>query len=197
MSDTRHGLVTSPRSRAQILVDSGQLPHWQAVELEGGKFFPATEGNLQDSFAPDDIPNRAPPADGLIASGGHTDQRAILNQPGTHWARNPVRSGEQLNIRWDYTATHLTRRWNYFVTRDGWNPNAVLSRAQFEPTPFATYLLQHRPFWTQTGQLMPSNPTQHPITLPNKSGYHVILAVWEVADTWYAFYQAIDVDFIA
>ena len=44
---------------------------------------------------------------------------------------------------------------------------------------------------------MPSNPTQHPITLPNKSGYHVILAVWEVADTWYAFYQAIDVDFIA
>ena len=47
MSDTRHGLVTSPRSRAQILVDSGQLPHWQAVELEGGKFFPATEGNLR------------------------------------------------------------------------------------------------------------------------------------------------------
>ncbi|CAK8743194.1 GlcNAc-binding protein A [Sodalis praecaptivus] len=32
--------------------------------------------------------------------------------------------------------------------------------------------------------------------LPQRSGYHVILAVWEVADTGNAFYQVIDVDFV-
>ncbi len=45
------------------------------------------------------------------------------------------------------------------------------------------------------GELMPPNPTDHTVMLSARRGYHVILAVWELADTSGAFYQVADVDF--
>lgn len=40
-----------------------------------------------------------------------------------------------------------------------------------------------------------SNNLTHSITVPsNRSGYHIILAVWDVADTPNAFYNVIDVN---
>ncbi|GLW98996.1 lytic polysaccharide monooxygenase [Microtetraspora sp. NBRC 16547] len=43
--------------------------------------------------------------------------------------------------------------------------------------------------------LMPDNPTVHQVSLPHdRKGYHVLLAVWEVADTGNAFYRVIDLD---
>ncbi|WP_424141112.1 lytic polysaccharide monooxygenase [Sodalis glossinidius] len=41
--------------------------------------------------------------------------------------------------------------------------------------------------------MTPPDPTIHDVMLPQRSGYHVILAVWEVANTGNAFYQVIDV----
>lgn len=41
----------------------------------------------------------------------------------------------------------------------------------------------------------PNLDKPHTIKLPERSGYHVILGVWEVADTGHAFYQVIDVNF--
>jgi Uncharacterized protein conserved in bacteria len=44
------------------------------------------------------------------------------------------------------------------------------------------------------GSRASTNP-DHMITVPSdRSGYHVILAVWDVADTVNAFYNAIDVN---
>ncbi|WP_462183749.1 lytic polysaccharide monooxygenase [Frankia sp. AgKG'84/4] len=42
---------------------------------------------------------------------------------------------------------------------------------------------------------MPENPTRHELVPPARRGYHVLLSVWEVADTSKAFYQVIDLDF--
>lgn len=192
-----HGKVFEPKSRAQYLVEAGELPDWLAVELEGGKFFPETRGDLADPVAATDVHNGTPPADGLIASGGRTDERAKLNAPGTHWRKHVVPSGQELTISWSYTAAHKTRRWNYFITKDGWDPSKPLSRAQFEAAPIAHYVNAYQPYWGPEAEkeLVPPNPTAHKVTLPQKSGYHVLLAVWEVADTENAFYQVIDVDF--
>ncbi|TKI83198.1 chitin-binding protein, partial [Bacillus cereus] len=42
-----------------------------------------------------------------------------------------------------------------------------------------------------------SNNLSHKINVPtDRSGYHVILAVWDVADTVNAFYNVIDVNLI-
>jgi chitin-binding protein len=45
------------------------------------------------------------------------------------------------------------------------------------------------------GGRQPSNPTVHSGTLPQRTGRHILLAVWDIADTGNAFYQCSDVDF--
>ncbi|MBA4152342.1 MAG: chitin-binding protein [Acinetobacter sp.] len=45
--------------------------------------------------------------------------------------------------------------------------------------------------------MKPANPTVHNVPLPERTGYHVLLAVWEVADTGNAFYQVVDLEFAA
>ncbi|MGI5489458.1 lytic polysaccharide monooxygenase auxiliary activity family 9 protein [Microtetraspora malaysiensis] len=184
----RHGNVISPPSRAGI-----HLEPWQAAGLETGKFFPALQAGLRDPDAPDDVPNNTPPVDGKIASAG-LDFAASLDEPRDDWTKHPVRAGDQLEVTWHMHAPHKTRRWNYFLTSSSWDPKKPLARAQFDPTPIMTILNTGQPYWASDA-LMPDNPTVHQVRLPSdRKGYHVLLAVWEVADTGNAFYQAIDLD---
>jgi chitin-binding protein len=190
-----HGRVTTPPSRAALY-----LPEWVANEMEAGKFFPETAGGLSDPVAPDDVKNEAPPVDGKIASVGRSEALALdapKDPSGSPWKRHPVASGESLTIEWAYTMPHKTRRWNYFITKSGWDPNKPLTRAQFETKPFHTVQLSCQPYWACQTELNPPNPTSHTMTLLQRQGHHVILAVWEVADTARAFYQVIDVEFPA
>lgn len=184
----RHGLVSNPASRADI-----HLAEWQAAGLESGKFFPRTEGGVPDPSAPDDVPNDVPPADGKIASAGQ-DFAAELDRPGSDWQKHNVTAGQEFSLTWSFHAPHKTRRWNYFLTRQDWDPAKPLSRAQFEPEPFHQVQNEGQPYWSADG-LIPENPTEHSFTLPRRQGYQVLLSVWEVADTGKAFYQVIDLDF--
>ncbi|MFH8574141.1 lytic polysaccharide monooxygenase auxiliary activity family 9 protein [Streptomyces sp. NPDC017993] len=188
--EARHGSVTSPESRAQL-----HLADWQAAGLEAGKFFPRTEAGLTDPFAPDDTVNAEPPQDGRIASAGQ-EFAAKLDEPDSHqdWHKHQVRAGQALEIAWNYHAAHKTRRWNYFLTRSGWDPGARLTRQQFSPEPIATFQNSGQPYW-DANDLIPESPTVHSVTLPDdRNGYHVLLSVWEVADTGNAFYQVIDLN---
>ena len=63
------------------------------------------------------------------------------------------------------------------------------------PTPFCTIQNPGQPYWDPNASLVPQQPTIHQCRLPVRSGYHVILAVWEVADTAMAFYQVVDATF--
>jgi chitin-binding protein len=140
------------------------------------------------------VVSNQPPEDGRIASAGH-DFAKTLDEPGTDWSKHPVQSGQQLSITWQFHAPHKTRRWNYFLTRRDWNPATPLTRAQFEHEPFHVVQLPCQPFWS-CDDLIPANPTTHTLTLPPRpAGHHVLLTVWEVADTGYAFYQVIDLGF--
>ncbi|CAO5177742.1 Chitin-binding protein [Frankia sp. AiPs1] len=184
----RHGLVSEPASRASIY-----LAGWQSAGLESGKFFPATQGGQADPFAPDDVRNDAPPPDGKIASAG-LDYAVELDLPRSDWQKHTVAAGQPLPITWSFHAPHKTRRWNYFITREDWNPNIPLSRAQFEPQPFHQVQNSAQPYWA-SDDLVPENPTRHEVVLPQRQGYHVLLSVWEVADTAKGFYQVIDLEF--
>ena len=163
-----HGYVTGPYSRAMACklgwnANCGAVVY-EPQSLEAPKGFPATG-----------------PVDGRIASAGGAFPE-LDQQSATRWYKNAITTGP-LQLDWTYTAPHRTSQWRYYMTRQGWNANAPLKRSDLELIASITH----------DGSAANSRPA-HSITIPgNRSGYHVILAVWEVADTANAFYNVIDV----
>jgi len=193
-ASTLHGHIFSPASRAYLAWQQGKLDTGALNQRESGKFFPATVSGKSDPLAADDTANQLPPPDGKIASANQATG-AFLDQAGSQWQKHTVKANQLLDISWTYSAKHLTRRWNYFITRSDWNPELPLSRAQFEDKPFYQVQLTAQPFWSHGDALTPPEPTKHSVMLPDRTGYHVILAVWEVANTGNAFYHVIDLNF--
>lgn len=198
-NETRHGAVIDPPSRATL-----HLPEeWHHHGLESGKFWPKSAANLQDPYSPQDVPNVLPPYDGQLASAGKSFA-APLDQPGDRWTKLKVSPNQELTITWTYHMQHKSRRYNYFITDSAWDRDAPLSRAQFsgdpaqDPYPIYMDELPCKPYWNTAcnADLEPGESTRHTFTLPLRSGWHVLLAVWEVADTPNAFYQVIDLDFV-
>lgn len=166
-----HGYVDSPGSRA-ILCKNGQNTDCGAIvyepqSLEAPKGFPA-----------------AGPADGKIASAGGIFPK-LDEQSATRWAKVNISSGPN-TFTWKLTAAHATTSWKYYITKPDWNPNAPLSRDSFDLTPFCS---------VDYGGVRPPFTYSDTCNVPQRTGYHVILAVWEIADTANAFYNVIDVNF--
>lgn len=123
------------------------------------------------------------PADGHIAGGGVFPQ--LDEQSATRWSKVTMHGGKN-TINWTLTAQHATKEWKYYITKKDWDPNKPLARSDFE-------LIQT----FNDGGAKPSSSVAHQINLPtDRSGYHVILGVWEIADTANAFYQVVDVNLI-
>lgn len=216
-----HGEVSDPKTRCKYAGLSNAICN----EIEKGKFFPATRAGITDHYAKDDNLSNLPPEDGKIASGGRTDALVLDETGVDRWPKHEFKSGAEIELSWAYTAAHRTRRWNYFITNPDWDPNKPLSREQFyniasDPTtpdnelgyydpndpnfrdckPFHTDLLTCQPLWNcdkpiSEGGLIPSSATKYKIKFPYRVGYHVVLCVWEVADTGNAFYSVLDINF--
>lgn len=143
---------------------------WDPQSVEGPKGFsldPATGG----------------PADGRIASAGDAKWSNLDAQSPERWVEHEVDAGQTLNIGWHYTAPHKSAQWHYYITKTGWDQNAPLNRGELQPLT----VVKH------DGSAAPQN-TAHKVKLPaDHTGDHVILAVWDVADTTNAFYNVIDV----
>lgn len=183
-----HVKIDQPASRAAKALG------WEANALESGKFFPEQSGGLLDPFAPTDMTNFAPPQDHKIASAGFEGAEVLDEYGANRWFKHKIKMDSTIEFRWVYTQTQKTRRWNYFITKDNWDPDAPLSRTQFEHTPFFCVQNNQQPFWDYL--LLPQDPTIHQVKIPVKKGYHVILAVWEIADNGNAFYQVVDVELV-
>ncbi|AQT63657.1 chitin-binding protein [Serratia marcescens] len=168
-----HGYVKHPSSRAlqcaqQPYSPCGDWVRYNANGLEGPKGFPESG-----------------PPDGHIASAGLASFNALDQQSPTLWKKQSINSGE-LNLVWHLTAPHSTATWRYFITKTNWDPSQPLTRASFELVPFCQF---------NDGGAVPNNEVSHTCTIPNGySGSHVILAVWDIANTANAFYQVIDVN---
>lgn len=169
----RHGYMSFPKSRAVVCREEGMggAIQWEPQSVEAPKGFP-----------------KAGPPDGQLASGGHAKFSAldgVLDPKGRPWKAAVVPRNRLAQWNWWLTATHKTTKFEYWVTRDGWDQNAPLTRASFDPDPFLT---------VQWDGSLPVQAISHWGRTPDKTGRHVIYGVWTIDDTAMAFYQACDVE---
>ncbi|ROV61480.1 N-acetylglucosamine-binding protein GbpA [Vibrio ponticus] len=138
----------------------------------------------QSVEGPEGFPE-AGPADGKIASAQSALATALDEQTADRWVKRPITAGMQ-SFEWTFTANHVTRDWKYYITKTDWNSNQVLSRDSFDLNPFCVI---------EGNMVQPPKQVSHECNVPEREGYHVILAVWDVGDTAAAFYNVIDVKF--
>lgn len=173
-SASSHGYTDNPISRQKLCANGtvtgcGNI-QWEPQSVEGPKGFPA-----------------AGPADGKICSGGHGEFAQLDDPRGGNWPATNVTGGQGFSFRWQFTARHATTDFRYYITRDGWDPTKPLTRADLESQPFMTV-----PYG---GKQPPATLTQQGTIPTQKSGKHIILSVWNIADTANAFYACSDVQF--
>ena len=170
-----HGYVSEPPGRS-YLCKLGDNTGCGAVQWEP-----------QSVEGPDGSP-RFPvggPEDGTIAAAGSPSWSELNAQTPSRWYKHDFAAGYQ-TFEWTFTANHVSRDWRYFITKAGWNPAEPLSRDAFDLDPFCEY---------DGGMVRPPMVIQHNCYVPEREGYHVIMAVWDVGDTAASFYNAIDVNF--
>ncbi|MFJ8308407.1 MULTISPECIES: lytic polysaccharide monooxygenase [unclassified Streptomyces] len=172
-SASSHGYTDQPVSRQKLcadgtVTDCGDI-QWEPQSVEGPKGFPD-----------------AGPADGTICAGGN-DRFAQLDDPrgGTGWPTTQLTDGQTYTFRWQFTARHATTDFRYYLTRQGWDPAQPLTRAALDTQPFLTV-----PYG---GQQPPDTLSQQGTIPTGRTGRHIILAVWTIADTGNAFYACSDV----
>lgn len=178
-----HGFLNEPPSRAFLCQqglnkDCGGAQYEPHSVGETFKGFPAGVGGapLQG------------PIDGKIASGGTVLFSALDAQSATRWHLTEIKD-RNISFDWKYTAPHPATKHEYFISKNGWNPNAPLARATFENTPFCT---------VDGGGILPVTGDKHACVIPeDKNGHHVILAIWTVGDTAAAFHNIADVNIVA
>lgn len=167
-----HGYITQPESRNLLCKQGGNSAcgaiQWEPQSLEAPSGFPG-----------------GGPADGVIASAALAQFGELNEQTSSRWTKRSIKAGAN-TFGWQFTANHATQNWRYYITRADWNPNAKLARASFDLTPFCVI---------DGGRRQPPMQVSHNCNVPARSGYHVILGVWEVADTPNSFYNMVDVMF--
>ena len=170
-----HGYVSEPAGRS-YLCKLGDNTGCGAVQWEP-----------QSVEGPDGSP-RFPvggPEDRTIAAAGSPSWSELNAQTPSRWYKHDFAAGYQ-TFEWTFTANHVSRDWRYFITQPGWDPSQPLSRESFDLVPFCEY---------DGGMERPPMVIQHNCYVPEREGYHVIMAVWDVGDTAASFYNAIDVNF--
>ncbi|MGO4537733.1 lytic polysaccharide monooxygenase [Paenibacillus sp. 2TAB19] len=165
-----HGYIESPASRT-LLCNQGTNKDCGAIQYEP-----------QSAEGKGDFPVSGP-TDGQIAGAGkYTELDA---QSSDRWKKVDMKGGVN-SFTWKLTANHVTEGWNYYITKVGWDPNKPLSRDQLESKPFCT---------VDGGNKQPAMSVTHKCNVPtDRTGYYIILGVWEIGDTNNAFYQAVDVN---
>jgi chitin-binding protein len=165
-----HAYISAPESRGYLcrLNENTRCGNvvYEPQSLEGTDRFPATG-----------------PADGRLASAGHNAFAPLDAQTINRWTKRHIQAGPN-EFTWTFTAAHASRDWRYFITKPDWNPNSPLTRDQFESVPFCEYQGENK---------RPPRQLTHLCNVPaDRSGYHVVLGVWDVADTPMSFYNAVD-----
>ncbi|QYF95947.1 N-acetylglucosamine-binding protein GbpA [Massilia sp. PAMC28688] len=167
-----HGYISQPASRNLLCKQGANSAcgaiQWEPQSLEASSGFPS-----------------GGPADGAIASAALPQFGELNEQTSSRWNKRPMQAG--LNtFSWQFTANHASRNWRYYITKPDWNPNQKLTRAAFDLTPFCT---------VGGNNAQPPMVVNHSCVVPKRSGYQIILGVWEVADTPNSFYNLVDVMF--
>lgn len=179
-----HGFVMDPPARALLCKNVSQALPGYAGELNKGC------GNIQYEPQSLEAPKGYPadgPKDGQIASANQTRGGEMDATGMNRWVKTDISAGKH-QFKWFFTAPHPTTKYEYFITKNNWNPNQPLTRASFETKPFCT-------IQENGGRPGVGASVVHTCDVPEREGYQEILAVWTVNDTSNAFYNVIDVEF--
>ncbi|WP_080411446.1 lytic polysaccharide monooxygenase [Burkholderia ubonensis] len=131
------------------------------------------------------------PRDKELASANGTRGHALDEQTSERWTKTDVTPGP-LNFTWHFTAGHPARYFHYFITKKGWNPNAPLTRDQFESQPFC--VKEYGTGSAAKNEVSQGTDTMTCTIPSDHSGYNVIYAEWKVDNTANSFWNAIDVN---
>lgn len=178
-----HGYVTGPASRAYLCHTANEQgiknEHCGPIQWE-----PQSVEQVTHTFINNKMNNHIPSANNERFSTPE-NEKGIDEQSENRWHKNTIEAGKY-NFVWHHTANHATTGYRFYMTKPGWDANKPLTRAEFDDKPFCALTY---------GGVRPPMDLTIPCDIPQRQGYQVILAVWDVNDTVNSFYQVIDVKF--
>nr|AUX13428.1 chitin binding protein [Microsorum sp. SU-2018] len=122
--------------------------------------------------------------DSQLCSAGR-DKYKGLDLPRDDWLTTPLSAGVAYTFLYRATAPHRGY-FEFYVTRDGYDPTEPLAWADLEDSPFITV----------ADPALVSGSYRIPGTTPaGKTGHHLIYVIWQRTDSPEAFYSCSDVDF--
>ncbi|HEY6740382.1 MAG TPA: lytic polysaccharide monooxygenase auxiliary activity family 9 protein, partial [Actinopolymorphaceae bacterium] len=100
----------------------------------------------------------------------------------TDWPATPISPGS-LTLTYHATAPHAHSNFEFYITREGWDPSQPLRWSD----------LEHLQTFTDQN---PETFTTWTIDIPQRTGRHVVYSIWQrVVGSDEAFYTCSDVDF--
>ena len=183
-----HGSMEDPVSRVYQCYREGpenpQSAACQAAVAAGGtqQFYDWTGVNL---LAADQHRTLIP--DGKLCSAGKESHQG-LDLARTDWRAQAIAPDANGNYEFVFRATapHSTKYFDFYVTKDGYDPTQPLKWSDLEAAPFC----QITSVTLADGRYRMSCP------LPKgKTGKHIIYNIWQRDDSAEAFYSCMDVEF--
>ncbi|MCD0445551.1 lytic polysaccharide monooxygenase [Glycomyces sp. A-F 0318] len=191
-----HGATVFPGSRQYFcyfdaLSGNGALDPYNeacqdALAQSGPNAFYNWFGNLDSNGAGQTV-GYIP--DGQICDGGGRGPYdfSAFNEPGD-WPRTHVTAGA--NVEWRYNNwAHHPGKFDLYITKDGWDPSQPIAWDDLEL--FKT--ISNPP--SNGGPGSDDHYYYANLTLPQKSGYHVVFTHWVRSDSNENFYACSDVEF--
>ncbi|MEU0574722.1 lytic polysaccharide monooxygenase [Dermacoccus nishinomiyaensis] len=179
-----HGAPTDPASRVTACGTEGPdrktAACRAAVIANGGVAFDAWD-NIRVTDVEPQADREAIP-DGKLCSAGLADYKG-LDIARSDWPTTQLTAGEDITVTYKATIQH-EGSFEFYLTKDGYNPNKPLGWDDLESEPFATE--EHPEF--QDGAYQIST------TLPEGlAGRHVLYTIWRNTDSKDTYYHCSDV----
>ena len=178
-----HGTVTSPPSRVwNCFQEDPESPDSAAcvaaVASHGTQpLYDWSEINQANANGN----HRAVVKDGNLASGGRPEKYGGMDQVRSDWVSTLVSPGA-FTVTWTNHAPHATAYYEVYITKASWTPDQPLT-------------------WDSLELLVRTDPSgaervvDIPVTLPARTGKHVIYSVWQRSDSTEAFYSTSDIHY--
>ncbi|WP_031511147.1 lytic polysaccharide monooxygenase auxiliary activity family 9 protein [Streptomyces megasporus] len=179
-----HGSMTDPVSRvAACHAEGPESPTsaaCKALVAAGGTqpLYDWNEVNIGDAAGR----HRQIIPDGKLCSAGREKYKG-LDLPRADWPATPMSAGDR-TFRYRATAPHKGT-FELYITKEGYDPAKPLAWADLEPEPFAK----------ATDPTLEDGSYVFSGTVPERSGRHLVYAVWQRSDSPEAFYGCSDVVF--
>ncbi|NJP96819.1 chitin-binding protein [Nonomuraea sp. FMUSA5-5] len=178
-----HGTMSNPPSRVYVCKNEGpetpQSAACKAAVAAGGTqaFYDWNEVSLLEAGGR----HRELIPDGKLCSAGREKYRGLDLQR-ADWPATKVSPGA-FTLTYHATAPHANSNFEFYITREGWNPTMPLKWSDLVPIK------------TFNGQ-NPTTFTNWTINLPQRTGRHILYSIWQrVVGSNEAFYTCSDVDF--